>query len=119
MLGPQYMVAACKTFCIQITMCSWNLNSMHAYKELTNCVHTFCPAGNEHKLSYSTLKQKYADVRPDALPALLQHALAAQRNGTPLDLQGSRSILASGVRLLADVTKLSGLTTFSKQGQIS
>lgn len=48
-------------------------------------------------LTYSDLQQKYAHIAPSALPALLQHALAAQQNSSPLDLQGNRSILAAGM----------------------
>ena len=55
------------------------------------------PAGNEHKLSYIDLQRKYADIKPGALPALLQHALAARQVRTNLDLQGDRSLLEPGM----------------------
>lgn len=52
--------------------------------------------GNEHKLAYSDLQHRYAHISHAALPDLLQHALTAHQNRTPLNLQGNRSILASG-----------------------
>ena len=53
-------------------------------------------AGNEHKLSYTDLRRKFADISPAALPSLLQHALAARQVQSSLDLQGDRSLLVPG-----------------------
>ena len=55
-----------------------------------------CVAGDERKLSYVDLQQKYAHIAPDTLPKLLQHALTAQRLRTGLNLEGDRSLLVSG-----------------------
>ena len=55
-----------------------------------------CVAGNEHKLSFADLQNKYSHVAPDTLPRLLQHALTAQRLRAGLNIEGDRSLLVTG-----------------------
>lgn len=63
---------------------------------LTGTHRAACVAGNEHKLSYVDLQEKYSHVAPDTLPRLLQHALTAQRLRASLNIEGDRSLLVAG-----------------------
>lgn len=65
-------------------------------QQLSFGVEPLMSAGTEHRLTYSDLQHMYAHIVPDALPRLLQHALAARRATTTLNLEGDRSLLTSG-----------------------